>query len=77
MLRLKDEFRALRGIVHPNLIRLYELFVTDGACFFTMELLDGVDVVTYVRTSSGPPERFERLLAAGLQLADGLLLGIA
>ncbi|MBI4514339.1 MAG: protein kinase [Deltaproteobacteria bacterium] len=39
---LKQEFRALAGIVHPNLIELYELFVAGESCFFTMELVDGI-----------------------------------
>jgi serine/threonine protein kinase/tetratricopeptide (TPR) repeat protein len=47
--RFKREFRALQGIVHPNLVTLDELFFLEGRWFFTMELLDGVDLVTHVR----------------------------
>jgi serine/threonine protein kinase len=47
--RLKREFRALAGLTHPNLVALHELFVDGDTCFFTMELLDGVDFLTYVR----------------------------
>jgi hypothetical protein len=47
--RLKQEFRTLAGILHPNLVQLYELFAQEDACFVTMELLDGVDFVRWVR----------------------------
>jgi serine/threonine protein kinase/tetratricopeptide (TPR) repeat protein len=46
--RLKREFRALADLSHPNLVALYDLVVADQSCFFTMELLDGVDFITYV-----------------------------
>jgi tetratricopeptide (TPR) repeat protein len=48
--RMKQEFRTLAGVQHPNLVRLHELVVTeaDGA-YFTMELVDGTDLLTHVR----------------------------
>ncbi len=39
--RLKREFRALQGVEHPNLVRLYDLFAEDGCCFYTMEKITG------------------------------------
>ncbi|MFO0692459.1 MAG: AAA family ATPase [Polyangiales bacterium] len=48
-LRFKAEFRALRDVRHPNLVRLDELFEEDGQYFFTMELVDGVDFLAHVR----------------------------
>ncbi len=49
VLRFKNEFRTLQDIEHPNLIRLYELMGADGSWFFTMELIDGVNFLEYVR----------------------------
>lgn len=46
---LKDEFRALVELTHPNLIELHELVVDGDDAFFTMELLDGHSFVTHVR----------------------------
>jgi serine/threonine protein kinase len=46
--QLKREFRALADLSHPNLVALYDLVVATGSCFFTMELLDGVDLLTYL-----------------------------
>lgn len=48
LLRFKNEFRALHDIEHPNLVRVHELHEDRGAWFFTMQLVDGVDVVTWV-----------------------------
>jgi eukaryotic-like serine/threonine-protein kinase len=48
IVRLKQEFRALGGLHHRNLVRLGELFEDEGRWFFTMELVDGVDVLRWV-----------------------------
>jgi len=41
LFRFKNEFRALAGIDHRNLVRLYELVSIDGEWLFTMELIRG------------------------------------
>jgi len=75
--RFKREFRALQDIEHPNLCRLGELIEHRGEWFFTMELVEGVDFVSYVVPA--PPcsrgaHRFDegRLRSAFGQLALGL-----
>ncbi len=47
--RLKKEFRALAGLVHPNLVRLHELFADGARCFFTMERVEGSPLVEHLR----------------------------
>jgi hypothetical protein len=49
LLFFKNEFRALQHIHHPNLIRLGELLVDGKNLFFTMELVEGVELLRYVR----------------------------
>src|SRR5262245_37780197 len=50
--RFKKEFRALADIVHPNLVALHELHASDGEWFFTMELVEGVSFLDWVRPAS-------------------------
>ncbi|HMG24966.1 MAG TPA: serine/threonine-protein kinase, partial [Kofleriaceae bacterium] len=56
--QLKREFRALADLSHPNLVALYDLVVAADSCFFTMELLDGFDLLTYLwgRKADDPAE---------------------
>jgi eukaryotic-like serine/threonine-protein kinase len=76
--RFKQEFRALSGLHHPNLVGLKELFEQDGRWFILMELIEGRDLISYVRdelasdndNARGYDEK--RLRAALRGVAEGL-----
>ena len=51
--RFKREFRTLCDLVHPSLCTLLELHTTGDEWFFTMELVDGVPFIDWVRPSDG------------------------
>jgi eukaryotic-like serine/threonine-protein kinase len=66
LLRFKREFRALADISHPNVVQLYELFSEGDLWFFTMELVDGCDLLSWLRSSQEPPtsRRSRRTMAS-------------
>ena len=68
LFRLKNEFRALQDLQHPNLVTLGELFEDRGQWFFTMELITGVDFLEYV-TLAGAVAPEERQTAAAAPIA--------
>jgi serine/threonine protein kinase len=55
ILRFKQEFRSLADMSHPNLVVLHELTADRTTWFFTMELVDGVDFRTFVRSGTDRP----------------------
>src|SRR5262245_20984428 len=60
--RLKHEFRALQDIAHGNLVTLGELIEDGGQWFFTMELVDGVDLRAWVRGEEPATDDSDALL---------------
>jgi len=73
--RLKQEFRALSAIDHPNLVSFYELVGSPEGWFVTMELVEGQDFQQWCRrTDTGSLHRFDqfRLRSALRQLAEGV-----
>lgn len=59
LFRFKREFRALTDVHHDNLVSLYELVADDERWFFTMELVEGVDFITWVRGHARPAPQSE------------------
>ncbi|PRQ02954.1 Serine/threonine-protein kinase PknA [Enhygromyxa salina] len=75
LLRLEQEFRALESVEHPNFVKPRELVMpAEGEAFFTMELIDGVPFVEYVRqqTRAGQLPNQLRLRRALRQLLAAL-----
>jgi tetratricopeptide (TPR) repeat protein len=64
--RFKREFRALADISHPNLVTLHELLTDGWHWFFTMELVRGTPLVSFVRAND------KSLRSCLAQLVDGL-----
>lgn len=63
--RFKREFRALADIVHPNLVELYELRAHGDEWFFSMELVDGVSFLEWVRPGIHVPREQSPSLESG------------
>ena len=86
LLRFKHEFRAVHDIKHPNLVELGELMERQGRWLITMELVRGVDLVSWVRGTrpsarhlpSSPSDEDEdetRVLAQGRKPEPGSISG--
>jgi serine/threonine protein kinase len=58
----KQEFRSLAGVVHPNLVTLYELFQEGDEFYLSMEFIEGVGFLDYVRQPVFNPERLRAVL---------------
>ena len=76
---LKTEFRSLARFYHRNVVQLYDLHVSDESCFFTMELVEGADFVSFARAAAAGSDRRPSapaepppLRLALAQLIDGL-----
>jgi tetratricopeptide (TPR) repeat protein len=56
---IKNEFRSLSGLLHPNLVTLHELVSEDGHWFLTMEIVEGTGFAAWVRDASAvaPPDK--------------------
>ncbi|MCC7542565.1 MAG: protein kinase [Deltaproteobacteria bacterium] len=68
--RFKQEFRALADLRHPNLVKLYELFAVEGEFYLVMELVDGVPLLSWVRSEGRLEE--EHLRSSLRQIASAV-----
>lgn len=69
--RFRREFRSLSEINHPNLVGMQTLEVDGSQWFFTMDLIEGEDILSYVRPNNELDE--ERLREALKQLVGGII----
>jgi serine/threonine protein kinase len=70
--RFKEEFSTLSSVArHPNLVTLYDGFFDRIPWMFTMEYVDGTDVLTFVNAATAS-ERVERVRMCLRQLAEGI-----
>jgi eukaryotic-like serine/threonine-protein kinase len=46
--RLAREFEALQGLDHPNVVRVFEAGVYEGYSYLAMELVEGLDLRSYL-----------------------------
>ncbi len=71
LVRFCQSFAALRRLAHPNLVQLYDLVDEGERALLVMELIEGVDLLRYVRQDQGSYDEL-RVRAAFGQLAQGL-----
>jgi len=70
LLRFKNELRSAREVRHRNIVQLGDLVEEDGQWLFTMELIDGVAFLEWVRPEGQLDE--VRLREALPQLVSGV-----
>ncbi|HEX6244163.1 MAG TPA: serine/threonine-protein kinase, partial [Polyangiales bacterium] len=69
--RFEQEVQILAGLSHPNIVTVHDYGRTaDGAFYFAMELLDGMDLEKLVASSGPQPP--ERVIHIVRQVARGL-----
>jgi eukaryotic-like serine/threonine-protein kinase len=73
--RFKREFRTLSALNHPNIAALYEIASDGEQWFYTMEYVDGVDFVSYVRQGAGTTGGLDAGGARRLATSLGQLAG--
>ena len=71
LLQLKNEFRTLADLQHPGVVSLGELHEDAGRWFFTMELVEGVGLLPWIRGAEA--EVVDRLAAGGATFDEGRL----
>ena len=71
---LREEFRTVRQISHRNLVQLFELFEDGKDACFTMERVDGLDLLAHLHRAKDDNVAGWRsaVFRAFVQLQDGL-----
>jgi eukaryotic-like serine/threonine-protein kinase len=53
--RLAREFEVLRALEHPNVVRVFDAGQEEGYSWLAMELVEGLDLRTYLAPLAGTP----------------------
>jgi len=69
--RFHKEVRVARQVSHPNVCRVFDIGVADGAPFITMEYVDGEDLSSLLRRIGRFPQD------KGLEIARQICAGLA
>jgi len=70
--RFRREMAVTRGLHHPGIVRVFDLYEHEGRPFFTMELLRGRSLAEALRAGALPADearRIARQIAVALQAA--------
>lgn len=70
--RFENEFFSLKDLHHPNLVLLKEFFKVKSQSFFSMELVEGIDFLSYVQKRGEPGFDEAKLRHCLGQLVDGV-----
>jgi predicted Ser/Thr protein kinase len=75
--RLLREARAMARLAHPNVVTVYEVGTVDGRDYIAMELVDGGNLVDWLRTAKpAQAEIIQAFVAAGRGLATAHEAGL-
>ncbi len=55
LLRLKNEFRKVQDVAHPNLVQVHELIEDEGDWYLILEYVDGTTFQDWVWRGQAPP----------------------
>ncbi|NOZ87955.1 MAG: serine/threonine protein kinase [Deltaproteobacteria bacterium] len=71
VLRFGREWRALRRINHPNIVKVLDFSLEEGGlCYMAMEYIDGVDLTALFNTNAEVSEK--RIIRIGIQVCRAL-----
>lgn len=70
--RFKREFRVMSRLAHPNVIAVYRYGVLETRPYFVMELIEGRDLRTYLRSYADTAGYFERVAETLAQVTRAL-----
>jgi len=73
--RMAREFETLARLAHPNVVRVFDAGVHQGYPYLVMELVEGLDLRSYLSLSEGAPQRLVEQAAVRDGVASGDVSG--